>query len=232
MALPGLRTGATVLLTLALTQNAFAQGFALDRFDPSERGSEWFANESLDFRSQNKFRPAGGIVLDGQYRPLAIYNTDGSVNTEIVRNVVTIHPGASIVLWERARFGISIPVNLFEDGADGTLNGITYGKPRNSPSLGDLRLSADGRIYGKYDGPFRVAAGIRLYLPTGNRGDYQSDETVRFQPRVMAAGDVKPKGASVGFVYSATLGLMYRDDSQPPFAGSKLGTEFHFSAAV
>jgi outer membrane protein OmpA-like peptidoglycan-associated protein len=235
MALPGYRTGATVLLTLALfssARTAHAQGFALDRFDPSERGSEWFANESLDFRSQNKFRPAAGIVFEGQYRPLAIYNTDGSVNTEVVRHVVTIHPGASIVLWERARFGVSIPVALYQDGTDGTLNGITYGKPRNSPSLGDLRLTLDGRIYGKYDGPLRVAAGVRLYAPTGNRGDYQSDENVRFEPRLMAAGDVKGKSASVGFVYSATIGLMYRDDSQPPFAGSKLGTEMHFAASA
>ena len=29
---------------------AQAQGFALNRFDPSEHGSDWFANESLDLR--------------------------------------------------------------------------------------------------------------------------------------------------------------------------------------
>jgi outer membrane protein OmpA-like peptidoglycan-associated protein len=232
MAQPGLRVGAAVFLLLALTtSNASAQGFALDRFDPSERGSEWFANESLDFRAQRKWRPAAGIVFEGQYRPLAIYNTDGSVNTEIVRHVLTLHPGASVVLTERIRFGVSIPIALFQNGDDGFLNGVTYGKPRNSPSLGDLRLSLDGRIWGDYDGPFRIAAGVRLFVPTGNRGDYQSDETVRFEPRLMFAGDLGKK-SSVGFVYAASAGLMYRDDSQAPFAGSKLGSEFHFSASA
>ncbi len=187
MAQSGFRVGSVLLFLLGLSGTARAQGFALDRFDPSERGSEWFANQSLDFRSNKKVRPAASIVFEGQYRPLAVYNADGSVRTEIVKNVVTLHPGASIVLIERVRFGMSIPVVLFQDGTDATLNGQFYGKPRNSPSLGDLRLGLDGRIWGAYGGPFRIAAGLRLYVPTGNRGDYQSDETVRPGPRMADA---------------------------------------------
>src|SRR5439155_411967 len=42
----------------ALSQQA--QGFALDRFEPSERGSEWFALESLDLRGDGRL--AFGVV--------------------------------------------------------------------------------------------------------------------------------------------------------------------------
>ena len=35
-------------------------GFALNRFEPSETGSEWFANDTLDLRGN--FRPALGVV--------------------------------------------------------------------------------------------------------------------------------------------------------------------------
>jgi len=77
----GLSCGAAVflLLALALPKNANGSGLRARSFDPSERGSEWFANESLDFFARSeKWRPAAGIVFEGQYRPLAIYNTDGA----------------------------------------------------------------------------------------------------------------------------------------------------------
>src|SRR5579859_5510305 len=90
-----------------------AQGFAVERFDPSERGSDWFVLESLDLRGP--FRPALGVVGDFAYRPLVLYNPDGSVGRSIVRNQYVLHPGASLVLWDRVRFGLNVPVAIFED---------------------------------------------------------------------------------------------------------------------
>src|SRR5437016_4038658 len=202
MAPPGLRAGATAVLLLALSENAFAQGFALDRFDPSERGSEWFANESLDFRG--KLRPAAGVVFEGQYRPLAIYNTDGSLRTEIVRHSLALHPGASAVFFERIRLGLSIPIALYQEGTAGTFQGVTYAAP-GSPAAGDLRVGLDARLFGEHDAPIRLAVGGRLYIPTGSRADYESDGSIRVEPRLMAAGD-----AGV-LTYGARLGFQYRD---------------------
>jgi len=50
-----MRNGRALLAVIASmagasTARAQASGFALDRFDPSERGSHWFSAESLDFR--------------------------------------------------------------------------------------------------------------------------------------------------------------------------------------
>ncbi|MEY4514285.1 MAG: hypothetical protein RLZZ450_6407, partial [Pseudomonadota bacterium] len=62
------RAATVFALTLALTlgllsRGARAQsvssGFALDRFEPSERGSEWFSQDSLDLRGH--LRPAIGL---------------------------------------------------------------------------------------------------------------------------------------------------------------------------
>ena len=59
-------------------------GFAVSKFEPSERGSEWFAQDSMDYRG--KLRPSIGIVGEYVYRPLVIYNADGSVQNSVVRN--------------------------------------------------------------------------------------------------------------------------------------------------
>src|SRR5258708_6714379 len=74
---------------------AQAQGFALDRFDPSERGSDWFVLDSLDLRGHK--RPAAGLVLEYAYLPLAVYNADGSLRSKLVQDSLVLHPGASIV---------------------------------------------------------------------------------------------------------------------------------------
>src|SRR5262245_9725896 len=61
-----------VVIASATNVSAQASGFAVSRFEPSERGSHWFTNESLDLRGHMKGR--AGVVFDGAYRPLAIYN--------------------------------------------------------------------------------------------------------------------------------------------------------------
>jgi len=213
-----------VLVLAEGSARAQATGFALDRFDPSERGSEWFANESLDFRG--KQRPAAGVVFDGEYRPLAVYNSDGTVRDEIVRNVFTMHVGASAVFFERLRVGLNIPLTLFQDGTTTTFQGVTYPAP-GSPSMGDLRFGADVRLYGAYDGPVRVALGGRLWIPTGNRDDYNSDGVTRFEPRVMVAGDYR------WFTYASRFGFQIREPSgSHDFAGGAIGSEIIFAAAA
>ncbi len=47
---------AAVALLALLPSTAWAQsgGFAIDRFDPAERGSDWFAADSLDLRGHGR----------------------------------------------------------------------------------------------------------------------------------------------------------------------------------
>src|ERR1700727_64527 len=113
--------GGTALTSMGARAQQQIPGFALDQFDPSERGSDWFSLESLDLRG--KVRPAIGIVGDYAYRPLAIYNGDGSLRSTVISDQFFLHVGASLVLVDRIRFGLNVPIALLEDGDGGALAG-------------------------------------------------------------------------------------------------------------
>ena len=82
----------------ALAQQA--EGFALNRFDPSERGSEWFVLESLDLRGEG--RPAAGIVGDWAHKPLVLYAPDGSERKLLVGDQLFVNVGGGVILANRA----------------------------------------------------------------------------------------------------------------------------------
>src|SRR4051812_22698859 len=171
------------LFTLLTTSLASAQvtgasrGFSLNRFDPSERGSEWFVLDSLDLRG--KARPALGAVFDWGYKPLVIYDANGNEQTAVVEHQVFLHLGGSLVLADRFRVGLNLPLGIYQTGDDGVSNGIAYKAPESA--VGDLRLSGDVRLLGKYGSAFNSAVGVALYFPTGDRDAFTSDGNVRFQ---------------------------------------------------
>jgi OmpA-OmpF porin, OOP family len=201
-----------------------ARAFALDRFEPSERGSEWFVEDTLDLRGH--LRPALGLVLDYGYKPYVLINPDGSANTSIIADQLFVHVGGSVVLFSRLRLGVNVPVLLTQDGSE--TGGVVDGQRvvgATGGGIGDVRLAADLRIVGAYGEPFTLAAGGRLWLPTGDSTKYLGDGEVRLGPQVQAAGDI---GA---FVYAASLAFVYRADSSG-FAGHPTGSEAAFGAAA
>lgn len=218
-------TPAVVVATLALSStHAAAQGFAVNRFEPSERGSDWFGNESLDLRGSA--RPAFGAVGDYSYRPLVVYGPDGNVRNSIVRNNLFAHLGAAVTFANRFRLSTSLPLQLYTDGSQGTLaGGTTLEAPPNEQDIGDLRLGADARLFGKYGDPITLAFGAQIWFPTGQKAQYTSDGTVRFRPRAMVAGDVGI------FTYAAQLGVAYRGRSET-VGGGAIGSEMLFAAAA
>jgi OmpA-OmpF porin, OOP family len=202
---------------------ATATGFALDRFNPSERGSEWFALDSLDLRGH--LRLAVGVVGELADSPLVIYNADGSQRDVPVHYQLIVHPGASLVLWDRLRVGFDLPIAAYEQGSTGTVAGVTY-QGVSSAGLGDLRLSADVRLVGEYGDAFRLAAGTQVFVPTGSPSGYLGDGSTRvIIPRALAAGDIG------WFSYAANLGFQYRGQTED-FGGTGLGSEFVFGASL
>src|SRR5258706_1695626 len=108
-----LRSIAGAIAALALssyTLPAGAQsqtGFAVDRFEPSERGSQFFVMDTLDLRGEA--RPAIGAVLDYGYKPLVIYDRNGDEKSTIVRHQLFTHVGGSLVIADRLRLGLNVP---------------------------------------------------------------------------------------------------------------------------
>src|SRR6187551_3595269 len=77
---PRLSVGVAALTLLSLLQSLASaaptlEGYALNRHQPPEPGSDWFENESLDFRGM--VRPALGLVADFSQRPLVIRDREG-----------------------------------------------------------------------------------------------------------------------------------------------------------
>ncbi len=199
-----------------------AEGFSLDRFEPAERGSEWFVLESLDLRGDSWL--AAGVVGDWARKPLVLYRPDGAESRAVVSDQVFLHAGVSLISFDRLRLALSVPIALYQGGDPGIAEGVTYRSPSQA-SLGDVRLGADARLLGVYGRPFTLAAGVQVHLPTGRRDDYTGDGKVRVTPRVQGAGDLGP------VTYAARLAFQYRgldgDD-----AGAVLGSELQFAAAV
>ncbi len=164
-------------------------GFAASSFEPSERGSDWFANESNDYRG--KFRFAFGAVGDYSYRGLiGSYNPDGTVRASTLRNQMLLHAGGSLLIADRLRLGLSLPLQLYADGHPAQVNGVTYVGPLHEQSVGDIRASVDLRVAGEYGDAFTVAVGGSLFIPLGQRESFNGDDVTRFSPHLNIAGDI------------------------------------------
>jgi outer membrane protein OmpA-like peptidoglycan-associated protein len=213
------------ILTAPHAAKAQARGFAVNRFEPADRGSEWFANESLDFRGN--VRPALGLVFDWAYKPLLLRKPDdvqGDSRGNVITDQVFVHAGGVLVFRDRFRVGADVPIALYQDGEDIAAVAVAARAP-DKPAFGDVRLSGDVRIIGEYGAAFSAAIGAQVHLPTGSRSLFTGDGTVRVTPRVLVAGNVE------GFPYAAKLGFAVRPfDSS--FEGRPLGSEAIFSLAV
>ena len=216
-----LALSATLAAPAAMAQS---EGFSLNRFDPSERGSDWFSAESLDLRGH--MRPAIGAVFDYGYKPLVFYDraTDDEV-AAIVEHQLYAHLGGSLILWERLRLGLNVPVAIVNEGEDLDLGGGNVVTAERGGGIGDVRLGADVRLLGSYRKPFSLAAGLQLHLPTGKQEAFTGDGKVRVVPRLLAAGDIGP------LAYAARVSFNYRAQ-QDDFDGEAFGSEFGFGAAI
>jgi OOP family OmpA-OmpF porin len=230
-----LHAGAAVIAVLcssAAPEVAHAQpaqqlGFGVDRFNPSERGSEWFALDSLDLRGS--LRPAAGAVFEWAHNPLIVDDANGNQLGAIVADQVYLHVGASLVLVDRLRLGLDFPIALFENGNDATVGGTTYPAPTRA-STGDLRASADVRLLGTYGDAFTAAIGASFFMPTGEPREYTGDGLARGEPHALVAGDI-PAGSGLSIAYAVRLGFMIRGISQS-FAGVPLGHEVDYGVSA
>lgn len=202
------------------------RGFAIDRFEPVERGSPSFVVDALDLRSSSATapRPAIGGLIDYGYKPLVVYDAAGEERAALVRHQLVFHLGASFVFVDRFRLAVNVPLALYQDGEDVAIEGVPH-RSANAPAIGDVRFAVDARITGRWGDPFVLAAGVRAWLPTGVPSQFTSDGTVRVAPQLLAAGTL---GA---FVWGARLAMVARarDDL---YAGRQLGSEMFAAASA
>lgn len=210
----------SLLGTVSATSASAPRGFAVDRFEPSERGSWFFIGDSLDFRR----RYALGVVGAHSYRSLVGYTgSDGTDRVDLVRHQLVIHAGGSIVLAERLRLALDAPLVAYQDGEAAVFaDGQRLPAPTKSSAAGDVRLASDCRLIGAFGDAFVLAAGLRAWIPSGVSAQYAGDGAARLGPQVMASGtSLEPAHR---WIWAARMAFVHRwrDDR---FAGNDLGAE-------
>jgi hypothetical protein len=217
----------TALAMVLLGASAYAgdagalEGFALDRYEPAERGSAWFSAESLDFGGNNRW--AMGFVGDVARGPL-IAREPGAGERTLIASQSFLHAGASVVLSERFRLGFAAPLLAYQRASSFEAEGVSV-SPREGAALGDVRLGADVRLFGEPGAAFSAGAGLRLYLPTGAREAFASDGALRAAPRFHVAGELGQ------FVYASSLGVQLRRGPSG-FSAAAGGSELGIVAAA
>ncbi|MFI5296762.1 MAG: OmpA family protein [Polyangiales bacterium] len=201
-------------------------GFSMNRFEPSERGSEWFSQDSLDLRGD--MRPAIGVTGDLSYRPQRLsqdaYGSIQSNQLQLVSAQGYVHLGGSLVLFDRLRVGLELPIAVAEDGNDIVRNGIKYNAPSGG-GIGDPRLTLDVRLTGAYGDAFTAAIGATVWAPLGDKNKFLGDGDARFQPHFRIAGDIG------SIAYAANIGYLLRGN-HIVFADKQIGDELQFGAAI
>lgn len=192
------------------------RGYAQNRLDPAEVGSDWFTTESLDLRGS--LRPFAGVLGDWSYAPLV---RDG---TKIIEDSVTTHVRGAVNLADRVRVALSLPIALYQHGDDWS-HGTERVYAPETTAVSDVHLSSDVRVFGAFGDVVRGAAGVAVSLPTGSREAYTSDGTFRFAPRVLLAGDVR------SFTWAGKLGFAFRPRDDV-FAGRTLGSDLTFAVSA
>jgi outer membrane protein OmpA-like peptidoglycan-associated protein len=164
------------------------------------------------------------LVLDYARKPLVLNDSDDEEITGLVDNQFYAHLGGSVVVLDRLRLGLNIPLLLVNTGGAGNVAGTDF-QLNEGAAFGDVRLSADYRLLGNLGDHARLSAGLRIHLPTGNPTAFSGDDNFRLTPQVMFAGDHDrlTYGARLG------LGMRFLDDD---FAGETFNSELQMGAAV
>lgn len=197
------------------------EGFAANRFEPAERGSDWFGLESLDMRGRGRW--AAGLVGDWAHHPLVFYDGDGNRLQAVLGTQMYAHLGGSAVYFDRLRVALSVPLVLLNLGDPAPPYAPDL-EVAHGANLGDLRVSADVRVLGTYGEPLTLAVGGHVYLPTGRDDAFTGDDSFRAQPHLLLAG------RAGRFEYAAKTGVNLRSRSR--FVDMELGNEWVFAAAA
>ena len=203
---------------LAQVSSAGAQeqlGYAENHYTPAERGSRWFALDSVDLRGNGRL--ALGLVNDYSFRSLVKYGADGSTRASIVKDQYVAHLGGAVFLGDRVRVGFNVPLQLYANGRDTVIKGITHRGADDSVAVGDVRISSDVRLFGEHTDVATMAAGAELFVPSGSLSAYTGDGRPRVLPRLLFAGRAS------SFVYAAKLGVMIRGRDEA-FGDSQIGS--------
>lgn len=208
---------ATLGASSALAQDANGKtevqnNIALDQFDPSPAGDQFFGLPSP--YAHGRVDPRAYVAVDYADQPLRIQGS--GANNAIVASQMFLHVAASLALFDRGLLSVSLPIAVMQSGDSLTVGTSTVAAP-TSASLGDLRIGARVRIVGEDEGVAQFGVGAYVYAPTGaldGNGSYTGDGSTRVAPQLLFGGRYRYSPA-LSFVYTALGGLSIRSSKNP-----------------
>ena len=222
-------TLATVLTVIAASGSARADGFGVDRHEPTPAGEWFFAVDHPWYTSTRDV--AAGITLDYSHDALVYGSRDANGNFvqqyPALEHQLVLHFDVAVSLLDRLTFAASLPVVLVERGTS-----MLEFKPLTGVAAGDLRLGVMVRLLGHPDSDvFSLSAGVALWVPEGGAANHAGDASVRAMPKLVAGGFAKRLRWSATFAYlvrdDATLGISGGDA-----IGSTVGPEVQLGGAI
>src|SRR5438034_5448814 len=119
-----------ILLGLMLAGRAGAQGFQVERYEPTPAGTVFHMVNHPWYSSTRWF--AGGFTLDYGHDPLIL--TSGSTSTKVIEHQLLGHFDLAGSFLDRVQINFTLPVVFYEAGtaAGGAapLSGASVGDPR------------------------------------------------------------------------------------------------------
>ncbi len=186
------------LSALAVTSTAAAQGWALSRTTLAPAGDRSLIAQDPWYDGATPV--AAALTLDYTNLPLRLDRPDATQRV-IVEHMLQGHVQASVAFLDRFNVALSLPVALYEGGADEPVYGLRAG----SANLGDVGLAVRGRIFGSAaTDPFSLHATAELYLPLvpiASQRDWVTDGGARFRGGLVAAGTIDVVRWSVSLAY-------------------------------
>lgn len=219
-----------LLLTISTSRaNAqrMAQGFGVERLSLAPAGTTFLLMNDLAYE-----RLGAALSLSSAYarNPLVIADTGERRRLTVISDQAFVNLGLS-VHYGRFRASIDLSSPIYARGQSGNVGQRSYVSP--SVDLGsypdkvtDLRLGLEARLFGDGRSPLRLGLGSQLFVPSGERRLYFSDETYRAIFRLLAAGD------TTLLTYAAHLGFHLRPLNDRESLAGPRGNELMFGAAI
>ncbi len=210
-----------------------AVGYASERFNPVAPGNSWLVMDELKLEGPL----GGGISFVSSYarHPVRVSLPGSSRTLSVVSDQAFVDVGLTVLI-DRFRFTLDLPDPAYAAGQSGTLGAYKFNAPlvnfaKYPDKISDVRFAFDSRLLGSVDGPWRIGVSAQLFVPSGERADYVTDNTYRSVLRAQFAGNW-------GLLnHAAYLGVHIRprDDSvqlSSPSLGGPRGSEFVFGFAA
>ena len=150
------------------------------------------------------WRVTGGFYLHYAHVPMSIQYVESKAKKSIVYNQTYLDLYASVSLFKYAEIAVTMPFALTQRT---DFNDAVYplSKLHKSGGVGDLRITAKGKILDLREYPLGLALIADLSAPTGNSGKLMGDGGVSFT--ILAATEFNPWSK---LRFAVNLGYRYR----------------------